>query len=139
MEAKIKKLLDRFKEVEDLLGQSETFSDQKLYKELSQEHAYLSRIKETWEYLNRVSSQLIENKNLLVSEKDPELIEIIKEEIENLQREVDLSDKKLRTLLVPPDPTDNRNIILEIRAGTGGAEAALFVADCEELIHTEKV
>ena len=133
MEAKIKKLLDRFKEVENLLGQAETFSDQKLYKELTQEHAYLSRIKDTWEYLTRLSQQLIENKNLLLSEKDPELIEVIKEEIEDLEKEIAISDKKLKTLLVPSDPRDNRNIILEIRAGTGGEEAALFVGDCARM------
>ena len=130
MEAKVKKLLDRLVEVENLLGQSETFQDQNLYKELSQEHSYLSKIKDAWDYFTKINLQLIENKNLLVSEKDVELIEVIKEEIAHLENEVILTDKRIKTLLVPPDPNDDRNIILEIRAGTGGDEAALFVGDC---------
>ena len=81
MQSKIKRLLDRFGEVEHLLGQSETLSDQKLYRELSQEHSYLLQIKENWDYFNKVSGQLIENEDLLVGEKDPELIEVIKEKI----------------------------------------------------------
>jgi peptide chain release factor 1 len=133
MEAKLKKLLDRFKEVESLLAQSETFQDKELFKKLSQEHAYLSKIKEVWEYLTKLQLQLIESKNLLITEKDSELISIIKEEITHLENEIGLSDKRLKTLLVPPDPKDDRNVILEIRAGTGGEEAALFVADCARM------
>lgn len=130
MEAKIKKLLSRFEEVEKLLGQPETFLDKNLYKELSREHSYLLKIRDSWEYYNKINFQLVENKDLLIQEKDPELIEIIKEEIVHLEKELLLADKSMKTLLVPPDPNDDRNIILEIRAGTGGEEAALFVADC---------
>lgn len=130
MESKTKKLLDRLYEVETLLGQSETLSDQKLYKELSKEHSYLVQVKECWDYYSKVSKQLDESESLLLEEKDLELIEVIKEEIEHLKSERDITQKKLHTLLVPPDPEDDYNIILEIRAGTGGDEAALFVGDC---------
>ena len=133
MEAKIKKLLDRFVEVENALGQSEAFQDQKMYRELSQEHSYLSKVKDAWDYFSKVNKQLIENKNLLLSEKDHELIEIIKEEIAHLENESILTDKRIKTLLIPPDPTDDRNVIMEIRAGTGGDEAALFVVDCARM------
>lgn len=133
MEAKLKKLLGRFAEVENLLGQSETFQDKDLFKKLSQEHSYLLKIKEAWDYLSKINKELIENKSLLVSEKDPELVEIVKEEIAHLENEAALTDKKLKNLIVPPDPNDDRNIILEIRAGTGGEEAALFVADCARM------
>jgi peptide chain release factor 1 len=88
------------------------------------------QIREAWDYLIKINKELIENKSLLVSEKDPELIEVIREEIQHLEREIGITDKRLKNLIVPPDPNDNRNIILEIRAGTGGEEAALFVADC---------
>ena len=130
MEAKLKKLLERFVEVENTLGQNETFLDKDLFKKLSQEHSYLTQIKDAWDYLAKINKELIEIKILVVSEKDPELIEVIKEEIAHLESEINLTDKHLKNLIVPPDPNDNRNIILEIRAGTGGEEAALFVGDC---------
>lgn len=133
MEAKLKKLLDRFVEIENILGQGETFQDKNLFKKLSQEHSYLTQIKDAWEYLSKINKELVENKNLLLSERDPELIEIIKEEIAHLEKEGGLTDKRLKNLIVPPDPNDDRNIILEIRAGTGGEEAALFVGDCARM------
>jgi peptide chain release factor 1 len=130
MEAKVKKLLTRLEEVEKKLGDPDTFLDKNLYKELTVEHAYLNKLKDAWEYYKKVSEQLIENQALLIQEKDPELIEIIKEEIEDLEKQIIISRSALEAILVPPDPRDNRNIIMEIRAGTGGDEAAIFVGDC---------
>ncbi len=129
MESKIAKLLLRLKEVEELLGQPETFEDKKLYRELTQEHSYLLELKDVWEYYQKVINQLSENKNLLLGEKDPELIQVIKEEIQDLENQIAISKKRLETILVPPDPRDSRNIIVEVRAGTGGDEAAIFVGD----------
>ncbi len=133
MQAKVQRLLERLKIVEEMLGGSDIFSDQKAYRELTQEHSYLLKIKEISDYINKISLQITENENLLVSEKDSELIELIKEEIGHLKNELVRSQSSLQNLLVPPDPKDNRNIILEIRAGTGGEEAALFVADCARM------
>jgi peptide chain release factor 1 len=130
MQEKVNKLLQRFVEVEDLLGKPDTFLDQELYRKLTQEHAYLSEVKDTCDSLEKVSRHLIENQALFVGEKDPEMIEIIKQEVADLQKQQGVFQKKLETLLVPPDPRDSRNIIMEIRAGTGGEEASLFVADC---------
>jgi peptide chain release factor 1 len=129
MESKISRLLKRFQEVESLLGNPDMFSDQNLYKELTQEHSYLSKLKDTWDYYKKIEKQLIENKDLLLNEKDPELISVIKEEISDLEKEEIITQKRLETILVPPDPKDSRNIIVEVRAGTGGDEASLFVAD----------
>jgi peptide chain release factor 1 len=129
MEEKIKKLLDRLKEVEFLLGKPETFADPKLFKQLSQEHARLTELKDTWNYYLKTYTQIAENKDLLLSEKDPDLIEVIKEDIVNLEKELEITKARLEMILVPPDPRDNRNIIMEIRAGTGGDEAAIFVGD----------
>lgn len=129
MEEKIKKLLERLKEVESQLGNPSVFADQKLFKELSQEHSRLNELKDTWDYYLKTFKQLAESKDLLISEKDQELIEVIKEDIANLQKELDNSKAKLELILVPPDPRDSRNVIMEIRAGTGGDEAALFVGD----------
>lgn len=129
MEEKIEKLLVRLKEVEAKLGDPKVFADQKLYKELSQEHARLNELKDTWNYYLKTNQQLAQNEELLLSEKDPELIKIIKEDIANLQNELAITKARLEVILVPPDPRDNRNIIMELRAGTGGDEAALFVGD----------
>ena len=87
MQDKITRLLERFNEIETSLGMPEVFEDQKLYRELTQEHAYLSELKETWLHYQKIDTQLIENKELLLSEQDPELINIIKEEIESLENE----------------------------------------------------
>ncbi|NGX28517.1 MAG: Peptide chain release factor 1 [Candidatus Anoxychlamydiales bacterium] len=129
MEEKIKKLLEKLSEIEEKLGEPEVFVDQKLYKELSQEHSRLSELRDSWNYYLKTFKELAENKELLLSEKDPELIQVIKDELENLQKELDITKARLEIILVPPDPRDNRNILVEIRAGTGGDEAAIFAGD----------
>jgi len=129
MENRINKLLARLDEVEALMSKNETLEDKKLYRELTQEYSYLSELKDVWHHYQKINNQLIENEDLLLTEKDPGLIEIIKEEIVALGRQAELTKSRLQTILVPPDPHDSRNIILEMRAGTGGEEAALFVTD----------
>ncbi len=130
MEAKITRLLQRLSEVEDLLASPTALADQKLYRELTQEYSFLSQLRESWNYYQKMLLQLAQTRDLLLTEKDPELIEVLKEELKDLELQSSLSQKKLETMLVPPDPKDSANTILEIRAGTGGEEAALFVADC---------
>jgi len=127
---KVEKLLGRLREVEDLLGLPETLSDQKQYRLLTQEHAQLSELQEIWEALRSAENQLAENKSLLENESDPEMQEMLREEIARLEAEREAAQSTVQNLLVPPDPRDSRSIILELRAGTGGDEAALFVADC---------
>ncbi|NGX59239.1 MAG: Peptide chain release factor 1 [Chlamydiae bacterium] len=129
MEQRVAKLIDRFAEVEMLLGKPEVFSDQKAYKELTREHSYLSQIKEAWSHLQKIEKQLKEDVDLSKEETDEELLAMLSEEIESLEKEVLGARNKVETLLVPPDPDDNRNTIVEVRAGTGGDEAALFVGD----------
>lgn len=130
MDAQIAKLLKRFEKVEELLGHADVLSDQKQYRELAQEHAYLTDIKELWQECIRLEKQLQESEQLLRSEKDPEFLDVVRQEIATIQSCLILSQKRLESLLIPPDPRDSRNIIMEIRAGTGGDEAAIFVGDC---------
>ncbi len=130
MEEQIRRLLKRFEKVEQFLGQSDVLSDQKQYRELAQEHAYLSEIQEQWQKCETLKRQLEENLQLQKSEKDPEFQEVIREEIASLEQQIASYSHKLETLLIPPDPRDNRNVIVELRAGTGGDEAAIFVGDC---------
>jgi peptide chain release factor 1 len=130
MEEQVRKLLERMEKVEALLSQEEVIEDQKQYRSLAQEHAHLREIKETWAQFESVKKQLEGDYELLKTETDPEFLNIIREEIAQLEIELALAGKQIESLLVPPDPRDSRNIIIELRAGTGGDEAALFVGDC---------
>ena len=130
MQEQIRKLLKRFEEVEELLGQAEVLADQKKYRELAQEHAYLAQIKEQWHHIQNLQRQIENNGALLKVEKDPEFQQFIRDEIATLESTAKEARHQLENLLVPPDPRDSRNVILELRAGTGGDEAAIFVGDC---------
>jgi peptide chain release factor 1 len=127
---KVRQLLAKLGQIEDQLGIPEIVSDQRRFRLLAQEHAQLSELKEASERMNSIERQLAENKQLLSQELDPEMVLMLKEEIAALEAELPIATKQIESLLVPPDPRDNRNIIMELRAGTGGDEAALFVADC---------
>jgi len=135
VEKRILQLISRFAEVENLLGDPQVHSDQKRYKSLTQEHAYLTEIKETWEQYQKAQKQLADDQELLKEESDQELLEMLRDEIESLKTEVPKLQSQLETLLVPPDPNDSRNTIIEVRAGTGGDEAALFVGDMVRMYH----
>ena len=130
MDKKIETLLSRFKEVEEALFSPEVMSDKKKYRELTQEHAFLSNVKNAYEKQQKCTRELQENQQLLKSEKDPEFMQILQDDIQKLEKELQEVTEKLEHLIVPPGPHDHANTILELRAGTGGDEAGLFVADC---------
>ncbi len=130
MEKKIHLLLDRLSEVEEVLGRGEVYDDQKKFRALTQEHAYLTELKTTWEEKIKAAKQLIENQELLKIEKDPEFAQVLQEDIAHLGKKLHELQASIENLLVPPDPNDHRATIVELRAGTGGDEAALFVGDC---------
>ena len=130
MKNKVARLLARFSEVEEALAEPTIFDQPKKYRELTQEHSYLSEIKSAWEELQKYSTQLEDDRALLKTESDQELCAMLEEEIPALEEKVSQCERALETLLVPPDPDDSRNVIMEIRAGTGGDEAAIFVGDC---------
>ena len=102
--------------------------DQKLYTEMAREHRRLSPIVEKSNQFISVSNQLNDDIEILKSD-DNDLKEIAKTEIEELNKELEKLEKELKILLLPHDPTDDKNTIIEIRAGTGGDEAALFASD----------
>lgn len=130
MENKIQQLTARLAELEAKLGQPEVFNEQKKYRELTQEHAYLVEVIGTWKKLCNSRQQFSDNKELLSEETDASFIEALREDNLQLEEAIPLLEKLLENLLIPPDPTDHRNTIIEVRAGTGGDEAALFVGDC---------
>lgn len=130
MKTKVLELLSRFDKIEEELADPKVLADREKYRLLSQEHSYLTELKEVYTAYQRVIEELTNNKELVKTEKDPEFISVIQEEISRLEIEEKQLEWKMETLLVPPDPNDDANIIMELRAAVGGDEAALFVGDC---------
>ncbi len=126
MLAKLDSLEQKFIELEKELSAPDIFQDQEKYKKVSKAHAELEEIVTTYREYKKLTQQLEESQELL---KDPELKDLAEEEIKALKKELTALEERLKILLVPKDPLDEKNIILEIRAGTGGEEAALFAAD----------
>jgi peptide chain release factor 1 len=130
MRERVKQFLERIEQVESLLSQKEIIADQKKYRQLAQEHSYLSEIRELWVRLVDFEKQLLDNQDLMKKETDTEFLAILRQDIDDLQAKIEGSNQALEDLLVPPDARDSCNIIMEVRAGTGGDEASLFVSDC---------
>ena len=129
-EKRVHKLINRLGEIETLLGDPDLFNDQKKYRTLTQEHAQLNELKHVWDLLQKVQKEAADNEELLKLEGESEFALVLKEDIEKLLARKEKLQVQLEQLLVPPDPNDSRPIIIELRAGTGGDEAALFVGDC---------
>lgn len=127
---KVEQLLGRLREVEHLLSLPEASLDQKSYRALSQEYARLSELREAWERLSALERASEETRRMLSVEADAEMVVLLQEELRRLEIETPRVRQQVEDLLVPPDPRDHRTVIVELRAGTGGDEAALFVADC---------
>ena len=127
-EDKLEKLAKRFEFLEKELSKPEVISDIKRYRDLSREHKELSEFNEIYTSYKKAKKDLEEAKSLLRS-SDPELRSLAEEEVERLQSLIKSLEEKLKVFLVPKDPNDSKNVILEIRAGAGGEEAALFAAD----------
>jgi len=124
----LEKVVQRFRELSDQLGDPGVTSDSKRFQQIAKEHAGLRELVETFEKYKKIRGDLDGNKELL-GESDESLRQMAKEEIPRLETEKSQLEERLKILLLPVDPNDDKNIFLEIRAGTGGDEAALFVAD----------
>jgi peptide chain release factor 1 len=133
MEKKIDELLKRLHVLEEQLGTPEIVNDQKNYRSLTQEHSYLSELRHSWEELVKAKDHLRDNTALLKNETDADFIQMLEADSEGLKQKIEVLEKKVEELLIPPDPDDNCNTIMELRAGTGGDEAALFVGDCARM------
>ena len=122
---KLEEVVDRFREVEGLLSDPTVVADQKKFRALTKEHSELAEIVEVFETYKKVGEDIEGNRGLL-RDADPELREMARAELPEFERRQEELTQRLRTLLLPKDPNDEKNVILEIRAGTGGEEAALF-------------
>ncbi len=119
----------QLEEIDSRLASSEVLSDMNKYKSLMQERSHLSPIIEKMEEMEKIQEEISSSRELLKEESDAELLEMAKEEIAGLESSYETCEKELRMLLIPPDPLEGKNIIMEIRAGTGGDEASLFAQD----------
>ena len=126
--SKLDEVEERFEELSGLLGDPDVISDQTQFQKYAKEHGELSDIVDTYRRYKKVVSELEDNRALL-SDQDHEIREMAREEIKRLTEEKEALEYKLKILLIPKDPRDEKDVILEIRAGTGGEEAALFAAD----------
>jgi len=130
MRVNIEAIKNRLSELEKELGSESVIADRSRFKGCSKEHSHLSEISQAYERRSQIQRQIEDNHQLLKTETDPEFIGMVEEEIPRLEQELDTLDQEIGDLLIPPDEDDDYATILELRAGAGGQEAALFVADC---------
>jgi peptide chain release factor 1 len=119
----------RFIEVGELLARPDVVSDMKRYIQLSKEYKELKPVVEAFKEYKNLLSNIATAKDLIANEKDQELREMAKTELDELLPKVEPMEEKIKLLLLPADPQDSKNAILEIRAGTGGDEASIFAGD----------
>ena len=126
---KLEEIKNRFLEVSDLIVQPETMADMKKYTQLNKEYKSLEKIVNKYDEYSGILSHIESAKEMLDSEKDPEFREMAKSELEDLGSKKDAIEEELKQMLIPKDPNDSKNAIIEIRAGAGGDEAAIFAGD----------
>ncbi len=125
---KLEEVVDRFREIEGLLSDPKVVSQQARFRELTKEHADLSPVVEAYSAYRAICDEIAGLRELL-GEAESELRELARLELPDLESRRAEVEAQLKMLLLPKDPNDEKNVILEIRAGTGGEEAALFAAD----------
>ena len=126
---KLEQVEQHFEELNKKLADPEVVGDPKRLREIGKEHSDLTAVVEAYRALKKTTAELADNRELLASEKDAELVAMVKEELVRLeQKRAELSER-VKLLLLPKDPNDEKNVIFEIRSGTGGDEAALFAGE----------
>lgn len=128
IQARLEVVTERHEEIAALLGEPETINDQNRFRELSQEYSQLEPIVSTFSQYNTTLENL-NNAREMAKDSDPDMREMAAEELPDLEANLATVEKELQTLLLPQDPRDSYNAFLEIRAGTGGDEAAIFAGD----------
>ncbi len=129
MNERLEQLLARYRELEDEIQNPDLARDQKRYRDAMREHAHLAELSQAAVALQTIEREIDEATALLQAEKDPDMREMAREELKALEEQLEKKDEELKFLLIPRDPLDEKNIIMEIRGGAGGDEAALFAAD----------
>ncbi len=129
MEQKLEQIKQRLREIEAEMSRPEVATDQKKLRVLNTEHAYISPIVQKYDELIKFQKQLEETRELARSESEPEMKELLGTEIGELEDKIEKYQASLLVMLLPKDQNSGKDILMEIRAGTGGDEAALFAAD----------
>lgn len=129
IEAKLQQVKERYQEVTSAMSDPSVFDDPDRYTELSKEHSDLKELVELYEEWKGIKNQLAGNKELIEDGDDPEITEMAEEENKELKPRLEELEEEIKYKLIPKDPDDSKNVIVEIRAGTGGDEAAIFAGD----------
>ncbi len=129
LEEKIEKLRLRNEFLTDELSKPEVVSDHQKFGKLAREQSELHEMLAVYEKLKRVGAQIEDDEQVIENESDRELIEMAREELQELREKYEQLEEELKYMLVPKDPNDDKNAIVEIRAGTGGDEAGIFAGD----------
>ncbi|GHT39745.1 peptide chain release factor 1 [Bacteroidia bacterium] len=126
---KLSTLVLRFEEIGKLITDPDVIADMKRYVKLNKEYRELEKIAQARDTYQRMLSNLDEAKDILNTENDPEMRELAKAEISELEPKIPEMEETIKLLLIPTDPEDGKNVVMEIRGGTGGDEAAIFAGD----------
>ena len=126
---KLELLVEKFEELEKKIIDPEIMKDMNVWQKLAKEHGDMKPIVEKYREYSKHKKELEENKEMLKESLDDEMKELVKEEISNLEDSIEKEEQDLKILLLPKDPNDEKNVFMEVRAGTGGDEAGLFAED----------
>ena len=126
---KLKQFNQRFEEISNEMSRSEIISDREQYAALAREYADLEPIIKKGKEYQKVRAQITDTEHLIETENEDEILEMAREELIHLQERAEQLEREIHRLIIPPDPNDEKNVVLEIRAGTGGDEAGIFAGD----------
>jgi peptide chain release factor 1 len=126
---KLDAVVDRYNTLNEKMADPTLYDRQKEFKEVSAERSHLEPIVEAYKKYRTMKDDIEEAKNILKNEKDEDMREMAKEELSELEKDIPLMEENIKLLLLPKDPLDDKNVMMEIRAGAGGDEASIFVAD----------
>jgi peptide chain release factor 1 len=126
---KLEQIVSRYEELTQELSSPELLSNPSAYAKAAKQHRTLGEVVQKYQSWKGLTKELADARELLDTSDDDDMREMALLEVESLQEKIEAADKELKLLLIPSDPNDEKNVILEIRAGTGGDEATLFAAE----------
>ncbi len=126
---KLQALEDKYDELSGLLGETAVISNPEKYQKTAKAHAELQDVVDKFRLYKSLSNQLTATRRILDEESDPEMVELAREELRDLEERIAETQEHLKLLLIPKDPNDKKSVVVEIRAGTGGDEASLFAQE----------
>lgn len=130
---KIQIIKQRFDEVSDLIIQPDIISDQKRYIQINKEYKDLKKILERAEVYKTLVSNLEEAQEIIADGSDSEMVEMAKIQMDEAKQQMPVLEEEIKVLLIPKDPEDAKNVVIEVRAGTGGDEASIFAGDLQRM------